>query len=121
MAEGLALAQANAVLNALLAAYPWLKLHTGAPGAAGTANAALETTRKDIVPTTSTLGTANNSAALVWTNVANVETYTHYSCWSAATAGTFGHSGTLSGGAVAVGNTVNVAIGGVVFTLPSAA
>jgi hypothetical protein len=38
MAEGFSTAAANSVLDAQVTAYPWFKLHVGAPGANGTAN-----------------------------------------------------------------------------------
>ena len=34
MAEGFGSAGANTALDAMVAAYPWIKLHTAAPGAA---------------------------------------------------------------------------------------
>src|SRR5687768_4828109 len=96
MATGLSAATANAFLDALFNATnytadaeAWMKLHTGDPGAAGTANAATETTRKQISCSAAASGAITSDAALTWTNVAGSEDYTHYSVWSASTAGTF--------------------------------
>lgn len=117
MAEGFGAAGANTALDALLAAYPWIKLHTGAPGAAGTTNPATETTRKQASWTAASSGAASNSGALTWTNVAGSEDFTHFTAWTASTAGTFGFSGTVSANAVTAGDTFTAAIGDLDVTL----
>lgn len=111
MAEGFGSAGANTALDAVLAAYPWIKLHTGAPGANGTANAATETTRKQATWTSAAAGAASNSGALTWTNVAGSEDYTHFTAWTASTAGTFGFSGTITANAVTAADTFTIATG----------
>lgn len=111
MAEGFGAAGANTALDALLAAYPWVKLHTGAPGSAGTSNAATETTRKQASWTASSGGAASNSGALTWTSVAGSEDYTHFTAWSASSGGNFGFSGTVTANAVTAGNTFTIATG----------
>jgi hypothetical protein len=85
----------------------WVKLHLGDPGSAGTANVAVETTRKQ-----STFGSAAASRAIAitaateWTNVSTTETYTHVSLWSASAAGTFlGRDDLSSSAAVTTGDT----------------
>jgi hypothetical protein len=112
-------AEAAAVLNAHVRgtsyggnAAVWAKLHTGDPGAAGTANAATETTRQQVTfGSAATTGAIANTAAAEWTSVSTTETYTHYSLWTDETAGTFIGSGTVTGGAVTAGNNFAIGIG----------
>lgn len=65
----------------------YVKLHTGAPGEDGTANAATETTRKEATFDAASGGTVSLSATVSWTNVSATETYSHISLWDASTAG----------------------------------
>jgi hypothetical protein len=111
MAEGLGSAGANTALDALLAAYPWVKLHVGAPGAAGTTNPAVETTRKQATWNASSGGASSNSNALAWAGVSGSEDYTHFSLWSASSAGNFGFSGQLTANPVTAADTFTIAIG----------
>lgn len=111
MATGLGSAGANTALDALVAAYPWVKLHIGDPGAAGTANPATETTRKQATWDASSGGATANSGALTWTSVAGSEDFTHFTLWTASTAGTFGASGSVTANAVTAGDTFTIAIG----------
>lgn len=120
MAEGMAVALANSTLDSILAAHPWIKAHIGSPGAAGTSNAAAETTRKQATWTSASGGSASNSVALVWTGVAGSEDWTKFSGWTAVTAGTFGHSGDITGNPVVTGDTVTIPIGGLVISFPVA-
>src|SRR3974377_1650524 len=96
MADNIAAGVANNILNALLnngsfSGYtPYVQLHTGAPGAAGTANVAGNNVRQScgsFSPPSG--GSCSNSAAINWTSVSTSETYSHVSLWSAASAGTF--------------------------------
>jgi hypothetical protein len=112
MAEGLTPSGAATALEALAAAYPWIKPHIGAPGAAATANAAVETTRKQAAwNSTGVDGIIDNSAQVQWTNVAASEDWTHFSAWTAATAGTCGFTGTITMNPLTAGDTVTVAAG----------
>ena len=111
MAEGFGVAGANTALDALVAAYPWIKHHTAAPGSAGTANAATETTRKQVTWAAASGGAVSSSAQVQWTNVAGSEDYTHASFWTASSAGTFGFSGVTTGNPVTAGDTYTVASG----------
>jgi len=120
MPEGFGSAGANTALDALGAAYPWIKLHVGAPGAAGTANAATETTRKQATWAAASGGALTTSAQLQWTSVAGAEDYTHFTAWSASTAGTFGFSGAVTANAVLVGDTFTLAAGDIDATVPLA-
>lgn len=109
MAEGLGTAGANTALDALVAAYPWIKLHTAAPGSAGTANAATETTRKQATWNAASGGSVTNSNALTWTSISGSQDATHFSAWTASSAGTFGFSGTITANAYTAGDTYTVA------------
>ncbi len=75
---------------------PWLKLHTGDPGPAGTANASSVTTRKS--PTFGApSGGQMTAPAVSWPDWAgNNEVITHVSLWDAETGGTFKQSAALS-------------------------
>lgn len=97
----------------------WVKIHLGDPGAAGTANPAANTTRKQ-----ATFGDAAasraiaNTVAVEWTNVPNTETYTHVSLWDDETAGNFlGRDDLSSSAAVTAGDTFRIAIGDLDLTL----
>jgi hypothetical protein len=111
MAEGFSAAAANSALDALGTAYPWIKLHVGAPGAAGTSNPAAETTRKQATWASATGGTKTTTADLMWTSVAGTEDYTHFSVWSASTAGNFGFSGAVTANAVTAGDSFTIPAG----------
>lgn len=97
MTTGLNATVANGLLNALARGTNYtapvaffVKVHTGDPGAAGTANAAGNTTRVSV-----TFGSAASAGAIAstvdanWTSVSTSETYTHVSVWDAVTAGNF--------------------------------
>lgn len=109
---------ANAALNALCrnvawtqpAAF-WVKLHIGDPGAAGTSNAAANTTRKQATFGAASGGSLTTSGDLAWTNVPNAETYSHVSFWDASSGGVF-----LGSDDLAVSRTVAV---GDNFTIPA--
>lgn len=128
MTVGIAASQANGMLDALCrnVSYAnsavWIKLHVGDPGSAGTSNAATETTRKQATfGNAASAGSIANTVALTWTNVAGTEDYTHFSMWTASTAGTFLGSGTVTANAVAITDDFAVAIGAltVPFTIAS--
>lgn len=96
MAVGLATTVVNAILDALCRNTPWsqpaafyVKLHTGDPGSAGTANAFGDTTRKAATFSAAASGAITNSGALAWTSVSASGTVTHVSFWDASSAGNF--------------------------------
>lgn len=120
MATGISTAAANTALDNLVAAYPWVKLHTGDPGAAGTSNAATETTRKQATFASASGAAVTTSADLTWTTVAGSEDYTHVSLWTASSGGSFGASGTVTANAVTSGDTFTVSAGNLDITLPVA-
>ena len=65
MAEGWGPTAGNAALTTLTTDYSWIKLHTGAPGSAGTSNAATETTRKQISWGTASAGAISSNAQIL--------------------------------------------------------
>jgi hypothetical protein len=69
----------------------YVKLHTGDPGASGTANAAAgDTTRKQVTWAAASGGSKGmTSMSGVWTNGGTSETVSHISLWDASTAGNF--------------------------------
>lgn len=109
MAVGLAAAEANTLADGLSGS--WLQLHTADPGAAGTTAVATETTRKQITLSAAVAGVTANTAALTWTGIAGSQTPTHFTLWSASTAGTFRYSGTITSAAYVAGNTFEIPIG----------
>jgi hypothetical protein len=120
MAEGLSAAQANSILDAIFRqqAYTppsavWIQLHTAAPGAAGTTAVAANTTRKQVTMSAASGGLISNSADLIWTagQVTTNEDYSHYTLWTASTAGSFLHSGVITANAVVSGNEFKIPAG----------
>ena len=94
MATGLSSAVANNILNALddagswtPPAAVWIKLHTGDPGAAGTSNAASNTTRQSAVFGSATAGSATTTNTITWTSVSATESYSHISAWDSDSGG----------------------------------
>lgn len=129
MATGIASGQADAILDAICRSVAYsdpaafcLQLHTAAPGAAGTTAVATETTRKAVTFSASSAGAITNSADVTWTSVAGTETYTHWSAWSAVSAGTFLCSDDLNvARAVTIGDTFTIAAGDLDITLGTVA
>lgn len=117
MATGWTAVAAEEILEGRAAAYPWVKLHVGDPGAAGTLNAATETTRKQatwagaVVSGDGLAWEIAFTADLDWTAVAGSEDYTHVSGWTASTAGTCGWTGQLTADAVVAGNNFKLPAG----------
>jgi len=90
MADGLSVGRANAILDNELASV-YVQLHTGDPGAAGTANvSAGDSTRKQVTHNSASGGSASmDTFSGEWTNSDGLERITHVSFWTAATSGTF--------------------------------
>lgn len=97
----------------------YCKLHTGSPGAAGTSNAAGETTRQAVTfGSAAASGAISNTAAVSWTNMSTAETITHVSFWTASSGGTFlGADDLPASKTVAVGDTLTIAIGDLDLTI----
>jgi hypothetical protein len=130
MAVGLASGEAAKILDALGNASNytaptafWIQLHTADPGAAGTTAIAGNATRKQASFGAASGGAIANDAALTWTTgeVDTAEDYTHWSAWTASTAGTFLASGTMTANAVLVGDTFTINTGDLDLTLSVAA
>ena len=120
MAEGFSTAAANTHLDNQGTTYPWVKLHVGAPGSAGTSNAATETTRKQATWASASSASKATSADLVWTNVAGSEDFTHFSLWTASSAGSFGGSGAITANAVTTADSFTIPSGQLTLTVPVA-
>lgn len=123
MTLGIAPAQARTELDAFVTAFPYAQLHTGDPGAAGTANVAQQTARQQpAFGTASTSGATTSkttTAATAWTGAPASETYTAVSFWSAASGGTFGGSIAASGSVLA-GGTFTIPAGSCTLTKQNA-
>lgn len=104
-------AGSNTALNALAAAYTWVKLHIGTPGSAGTSNPAVETRRMQVSWTTSTTNLIESTAAVSLTSVAATEDYTDYTVHTASTAGTAAFTGTITANPVVAGDTITFPAG----------
>lgn len=77
----------------------FVQLHTGDPGAAGTANVSVgSTTRNSFVFSSSSSGSSVSlgTPPSAWTNGGTSETLTHLSVWTASSAGTFSFSVALT-------------------------
>jgi len=125
MAAGISSAQANSILDAYArqqtytapAAF-WVKLHTGDPGAAGTTNAATNTTRAQGTFSAASGGSITTSADLTWTSVSTTETYSHVSFWSSSSAGTFlGSDDLTTARAVVAGDNFTILTGQLTLSL----
>lgn len=103
---------ANAFLDGTaLPATLYAKLHIGNPSAAGTANAAGETTRKSFTRGSAAAGATSNAGALTWTAVSTSEDYSHITLWDNLTVGNCWMVGTLTANAVVAGDTFEIAVG----------
>jgi hypothetical protein len=123
MATGLSAYLANSFLNALgnataySVATPYIKLHVGDPGANGTTNSAVETTRKSVSFAVASAGAIASDADITWTNIAGSEDATHFTAWDNLTAGNFLFSGTITGNPYTAGDTYTIASGSLTASL----
>ena len=123
MAHGLSAYLCNSWLDALAnntsyaVAQVYIKLHTGDPGAAGTANPATETTRKAASFGVAVAGAINSDADISWTNIAGSQDANHFTAWDNLTAGNFLFSGTIVAGAYTAGDTYTITAGNLTATL----
>lgn len=116
MATGLITAVANGILDGSvdLSDFVWFKLHIGDPGAAGTSNAATETTRKEVTFGAASGGSkASTTTDLVWTSISGSEDATHFSMWDASTSGNVGFTGTITANPYTAGDTLTIPAGSV--------
>lgn len=121
MAVGLIAAEANDILDALVAAYPYLQLHDGDPGASGTSNVATESTRELASWAAASGGGVTTDTDTEWLAVAGTEDYTHVSGWSASSGGSCGYTGTITASAVTAGDDFALPAGDVDVSLNVAA
>lgn len=128
MAEGFSSGTATSVLDALCnnssfaVATPYIQLHTGAPGSAGTSNVAGNATRKLVSFGAGSAGAISNDSAIEWTSgeVDTSEDYTHWSLWTASSSGTFLCSGTITANAVTTGDEFTIPTGDLDISIPIA-
>jgi len=123
MAHGLSAYLCNSWLDALAnntsyaVAQVYIKLHTGDPGPAGTANAATETTRKAASFGVAVAGAINSDADISWTNIAGSQDANHFTAWDNLTAGNFLFSGAIVAGAYTAGDTYTISAGNLTVSL----
>lgn len=92
----------NAILDAvfnntsLAVATPYVKLHVGDPGEAGTNNAATHTTRVSGSFGAASSGAVSNDAPISFTSLAADETISHISIWDHVSAGNCLWTGALT-------------------------
>ena len=94
----------------------FIKLHVGDPGSDGTFNAATEQVRKVISLGTPTNGVVTNDTAIIWTSISGSQDATHFSLWTASTAGTFLFSGALVAPGYTDGEDYEIEVGGLTLT-----
>jgi hypothetical protein len=117
MAHGLSAYLCNAFLDALgnatsfSVAVPYIKLHTGDPGAAGTANPATETTRKSVSFGAASAGAITSDADISWTNISGSQDASHFTAWDSLTVGNFLFSGTITANPYTAGDTYTITSG----------
>lgn len=122
MAEGNSSYLNNKVLDAMgnnvsfVVAQAYIQLHTAAPGSAGTANVATETTRKAVSFGAAASGAMANDADIVWTGIAGSQDASHYTLWDASTAGNFLSSGVITANAYTAGDTYTIPSGSLTLT-----
>ena len=123
MATGEAQASADSGMDSAVSGTVYVQLHTGDPGAAGTANVAGNSTRIAVTFAAASGGSKASNATASWTTaeVNTTETYTYFSLWTAASGGTFLWSGTVSGGAVTAGTAFSIASGSLSISVSGAA
>jgi hypothetical protein len=123
MATGISAYLANAWLDALGNATAfsvttaYVKLHVGDPGAAGTSNAATETTRKSVSFAAASAGALASDADVAWTNIAGSQDATYFTAWDNLTTGNFLFSGTITGNSYTAGDTYTISSGGLTVSL----
>lgn len=96
---------------------PYVQLHIGDPGAAGTSNTATETTRKTVSFAAASAGSMASDADVTWTNIAGSQDATHFSAWDASSAGNFLFSGTITANAYVAGDTFTITSGNLTVSL----
>ncbi len=94
----------------------FLGFNTADPGGTGASEGTAG--RQSIVFAAPSGGTQTSTTAQAFTNVPGSQTYTYFSVWTAATAGTYVRGGQLFPPITPpAGSTVDVAAGGITFTI----
>lgn len=123
MAHGIGSYLGNAWMNALgnatsfSVAQVYIKLHTGDPGAAGTANPATETTRKAASFGAAASGALASDADITWTNISGSQDASHFTAWDSLTTGNFLFSGTITANPYTAGDTYSINSGDLTVSL----
>jgi hypothetical protein len=118
---GLATAHAHGILNLFratnyTAVTVFVKLHTGDPGSAGTANAAAVTPRNQATWNAPSAGSMTINTLASW-SMTTTETITHVSFWDASSNGNFLQSAALTASKpVTNGDTLSLATLTVAYT-----
>lgn len=123
MAVGLSTAAASNALDNLTTTYTWVQLHTGDPGAAGTTLIANETDRIQVTSFSGSGAARSNVNVLTWAAVtvtSGTQDYTHFTLWSASTAGNFGYSGTVTANPLSAGDDFELRAGELDISFPVA-
>ena len=121
MADNISTAAVDAMLNNFAASALFIQLHTGAPGANGTANVSSTTTREAVTWGSAAGGVLSASNAPAWPSWGgtNGEIVTDISFWSASSAGTFEGSMPLAS-SVTMATTDTLTLNPLSVTLPVA-
>ncbi len=123
MALGISSYLGNAWLNALgnntsfAVAQVYIKLHTGLPGTAGTANPATETLRKAASFGAASAGVLTSDADVTWTNITGSDDANHFTAWDSLTTGNFLFSGTITANPYDAGDTYTIQSGNLTASL----
>ena len=120
MATGLASGDINSSLDTIFTGTQYIQLHTADPGSAGTTAVAANTTRDSVTWASASGASKATAADAAWTSVSTTETYTHFSVWSAASAGTFHGSGTVTGGGVTADQDFTIPSGSLTMSITGA-
>lgn len=114
MTVGISAADAAIILNLFRGTNatgftPWVQLHTGDPGANGTANASVVTTRQSATLNAPSAGSATLGSMSGGFSMTATETITHITLWDASTSGNFKRSIALTTPkSVVSGDTLNM-------------
>lgn len=123
MATGISTYLANNLLDAFgnntsfAVADVYIKLHVGDPSSNGTANPAVETTRKSVSFAAASTGVLTSNADITWTNISGSQDATYFTIWDNLTAGNFLFSGSITGNPYTAGDTYTIASGSLTASL----
>lgn len=101
----------NAALDKAFTDYPFMQLHNGQPGAAGTNNVASGVGRVAPSMAAAAAGSKSSDATTDFGVVSASTTYTHCSFWTLPVGGTFGFSGTVVANPISSGDQFQIPSG----------